>query len=60
MAVIANTSVGAQNGVLIKSAAVLEATTNTNHVFSDRTGTLTTEKMNVVEAQLELNWTVNK
>eukprot|EP00796_Vickermania_ingenoplastis_P011904 gene11905-8187_t len=48
-AIMVGAGVGARNGVLVKSAAVLEAVHKATCVVFDKTGTLTTGKLTVVE-----------
>lgn len=50
LALIAGTGVGAQRGLLIKSASVLEATGSVDSIVLDKTGTLTLGRMSVADA----------
>jgi Cu+-exporting ATPase len=50
LALIAGTGVGAQRGLLIKSASALEATGSVDSIVLDKTGTLTLGRMTVASA----------
>jgi Cu+-exporting ATPase len=53
LALIAGTGVGAQRGLLIKSASALEATGSVDSIVLDKTGTLTLGRMSVASATSE-------
>ncbi|MDP2209611.1 MAG: heavy metal translocating P-type ATPase [Bacteroidota bacterium] len=46
-AIIVGTGIGAMNGILIKNANILEKLRKTNVIVFDKTGTITTGKLNV-------------
>ena len=50
-AIIVGTGIGAENGILIRGGAVLEAMHNVNTVVFDKTGTVTQNRLAVTEVQ---------
>ncbi|KAF3069624.1 Copper-transporting ATPase 2 [Daldinia childiae] len=55
-AVMVGTGVGAENGILVKGGAALEATTKITQVVLDKTGTLTYGKMSVASIKMPSVW----
>ncbi|KAI1644489.1 putative copper-transporting P-type ATPase [Daldinia loculata] len=55
-AVMVGTGVGAENGILVKGGAALEATTKITQVVLDKTGTLTYGKMSVASIKMPSGW----
>ncbi|KAI1655403.1 putative copper-transporting P-type ATPase [Daldinia decipiens] len=55
-AVMVGTGVGAENGILVKGGAALEATTKITQVVLDKTGTLTYGKMSVASIEMPSGW----
>ncbi|KAI8962572.1 putative copper-transporting P-type ATPase [Daldinia sp. FL1419] len=59
-AVMVGTGVGAENGILVKGGAALEATTKITQVVLDKTGTLTYGKMSVASIKMPSVWQDNE
>ncbi|KAI5285391.1 hypothetical protein KEM54_000612 [Ascosphaera aggregata] len=58
-AVMVGTGVGAEQGILFKGGAALEAATKITHVVFDKTGTLTEGKMSVSEIEIGKEWSAS-
>ncbi|KAI2465277.1 heavy metal translocatin [Annulohypoxylon bovei var. microspora] len=59
-AVMVGTGIGAENGILVKGGAALEATTKITQVVLDKTGTLTYGKMSVASIKTPSIWQDNE